>query len=725
MAKTLFAPCGKIFTSSFIFLVGLSTVGLAQTSNKPLEREIKEFIQLAEARKAPGSEITEQGLVALKKEAASLLMREEVAAEAPYSLVRRLLKMSRSQLSEEERKSIAERLQIRTKSDDVVGRPFRELDAKFDLIMRTSKRGERDRNRRRAAEVVAEWVDSKNTLDGLNLSQLNWCTRHLTSFTWQMRSVRVVWEGMLAAPRTGDYIFSVSPFDINYEQPGEYNHQSMKVLLGGEVAVDAKLGAWNHVGNSITLSEGQQVPLRVEFEFEISVDGTRTSGHPFQVDRSPCAMLFWKGPGIKEAIVPASVFSQPEGVKPGLLTTYKIRYRGGGRASKKVAKPSEITRKCVEANIDHAWVDGRNFICVSPETQQRLCDEICQRTMAPQYWDDCNALAVSPPEKPAKESSVKERERRQHRLLKYTNTSALLSSSQRAEFLATLLNYPALIEKMSMAKAYAVYTRYWYGAPDEAIALLGTWMQLHPDARAQLSGTSKGFYRNNRWKYRQITIPTVMQYPEHFQVLLEEYLEMPDGGCCLPAAYSLGYGHLVQDRMSEWIELLDAKLADESLSGDRRVNWLLARAHAEEIRRSPNSHYYSGRERIAAGNDWIVEASLVAESSDSQLRIAREQIARLTALQQWDSAELAVGEAVAGEQAKKWSERLVKMQENAAKRAVKQKRKAQDVYLAELKRRQKRAADRGDVGAEERYSTQINSLESALKVSEEEQKKAG
>ena len=70
----------------------------------------------------------------------------------------------------------------------------------------------------------------------------------------------------------------------------------------------------------------------------------------------------------------------------------------------------------------------------------------------------------------------------------------------------------------------------------------------------------------------------------------------------------------MQGNILPWIERLEARLADESLTGDRRVNWLLARAQAEEIRRGRPHEHYLTVERPLAGRAWIEEATLVAES---------------------------------------------------------------------------------------------------------------
>lgn len=696
----------------------------AQEAPTALVTEIEDFLELSASRMAPGSLITDEAKVEIRQQAAAMAMREDVAIQASFHLIQRLVQLAGHQLTSAQNRQLAARLQNR--KETVAGQSFRELEAYVSLSGQTAVRAigpPRTLEQRRLrvndqierlptiAKLVAEWVEAQPDLSEMTLHQLYWCCQRISKPRDWTRSFSVKWRGLLEVPRTGEYEFFASPYDINYEQPGEFNKQSMMVEVDGQTVVDAKLGAWQVNSAPIQLTEGARVPFCAEYDFVISIDAAKTISHPLQTDRSPSAILYWKGPGFAKAVIPASAFFRESGVGSGIQAKYTVRFRAG-RILREEKVIKEISEERIEPSIDCVWIGGRHFLCDYPEIEQRLFDEYWARVSDPDYWEACNQVAINPPDIPIKEDSLAGREKRPHRLLMHLTASSLLTSGQRAEFLATLLNYRAIIKNMSMAKAYSVYTRYWHGAPDEAIAFLGTWMQLHPNEPPRLSGTSKGFYQNNRWKYRQITIPTVMQYPEHFRVLLEEYLEMPDGGCCLPVAYSLGYGHLVQGKMQEWIELLDAKLEDELLIGDRRVNWLLARAHAEEIRRSPPSHYYTGRERISAGNDWIVEASLVAETPETQLRISMEQIARLTAQQQWDSAREAI-ESVSTDESEKWNTQLVKLQEQAAKRAVKQKEEAQEAYLSELKRRKEKANDKGNTATADRYGAMINALESA------------
>jgi hypothetical protein len=157
--------------------------------------------------------------------------------------------------------------------------------------------------------------------------------------------------------------------------------------------------------------------------------------------------------------------------------------------------------------------------------------------------------------------------------------------------------------------------------------VLGAWAQLHSDECPVLA---VDFHGANRAVYQGLARRIVGQYRPHLETLEQQYLQLPDGGCALPVAYSLAYGYWMDGRIEEWIAQLEARLADAQLSGDERVNWLLARAQAEEIRSSPPGQHWFSLDRFLAGRGWIEEATLVADSEPVRLRAFQELAARLT-----------------------------------------------------------------------------------------------
>ena len=90
---------------------------------------------------------------------------------------------------------------------------------------------------------------------------------------------------------------------------------------------------------------------------------------------------------------------------------------------------------------------------------------------------------------------------------------------------------------------------------------------------------------SGRLPYQLLADAMASQYPPHRQLLEQANLKLPNGGCCLPVAYILSYALLEEGQIGDWISRLKEVLDDGSITGDQRVEWLLAR-EAEEVRRA-------------------------------------------------------------------------------------------------------------------------------------------
>ena len=172
-------------------------------------------------------------------------------------------------------------------------------------------------------------------------------------------------------------------------------------------------------------------------------------------------------------------------------------------------------------------------------------------------------------------------------------------------------------------------------AADAALQLLGQWSQGHADAPLEWA---PDFYRANRQDYAELARQTLWQYRPHLEALEEEYLALPDGRCVLPVAYVLSYGHWMDGTLAAWIAQLEVRLEDAQLTGDRRVNWLLARGQAQELRRNRPQRYRRPVGRFLAGEGYLQEATLVAESEPLRLRAYQELAVRMTAYERIDGA---------------------------------------------------------------------------------------
>ena len=174
-----------------------------------------------------------------------------------------------------------------------------------------------------------------------------------------------------------------------------------------------------------------------------------------------------------------------------------------------------------------------------------------------------------------------------------------------------------------------LYRQLRFGSETAALEMLAGWMQLNTNVGSKIA---LEFHRDNRQSFEELAICIGRQLPEHAIALERQFLTTFQGDCVLPAAYTLTFSHQYhQGTMNQWIAFLDEMLADKSV-GNERINWLLARAQADDVRLAP------GRQEPTSASGWLDEASLIAETPEAKLRIAQERIARLATLRMWEAA---------------------------------------------------------------------------------------
>ena len=152
-------------------------------------------------------------------------------------------------------------------------------------------------------------------------------------------------------------------------------------------------------------------------------------------------------------------------------------------------------------------------------------------------------------------------------------------------------------------------------------------------------------YWTNRLDYNVLGYAVSWQYPAHMALLEQNYLVQTDGRCCQPVAYVLAHSYAMKSRMEDWVAKLDARLKDTSLTGDRRVGWLLARAQAEEIRLSRPEDRKEVTYAYLAGRGWIEEACLTAQSESVRLLAYKELAVRLASEEQFAAARAQLDKA--------------------------------------------------------------------------------
>ena len=201
----------------------------------------------------------------------------------------------------------------------------------------------------------------------------------------------------------------------------------------------------------------------------------------------------------------------------------------------------------------------------------------------------------------------------------------------------------------------------------------------------------------------------VSQYPAHLDRFDQDYLILPDGQCVLGVAYTLAYGYWVGGRIEQWVDRLEARLADEQLTGDRRVNWLLSRPSRGDSAEPADEHWLTV-DRFLAGRGWIEEAcSGGPERTGAAVRVpgvGRPVDGR---------GATGRGEVHAGRRGRPVPQRRVdhgagpvargtgRPAPSGGARRAQQEAAAQDAYRARLRTRYQRATDAGDAPAAVRY----------------------
>ena len=659
-----------------MLLGGIASGALAQPSAEPdysratAEQLISEADRLKEA-----GEFSAEASAAIAQRAVELLL------EADYSLPEEaatriglveLARVAVSTLSEEQKAQLTARLAAAPPPAASAG--FEEFKSRIlvEQIAGTSRKS--------IADIVAQWLEGRD-LNELSVEQVNFCFASYRQHPEKRKKFHIVWTGRITAPRTGNFTFSISPINLNKELGNEWVRHSIEIDIDGAAVLRATPEAWNWRSEPIAMQAGESKAVRVELDFDCH--------HPLHSE-IPSALFMWEGPGIAQQIVPAQALSQPDGSGTGLRGEYDC-FDVNGNPERTVQQDS---------TIDFVWATSTSLAPPRPELVARLSQALWQLSTTPEYLASC--IAAPAGEEPNNHPYVDE----------YYNIE-YLTRDQRRQFMRILVEEPALLQRLSDAQMLRIYRKMRYGAEDEGLDMLGTWMQLHADIEPKIT---EEFFAANRSAYRHLTLYVLWQLPNEFRKLEDRYLEAPDGRCVLPVAYTSAYCYLVQGQIESWIALLDSKLDEAELTGDRRVNWLLARAMAEELRRSSaDRHHAHSTEDLASGTGWIDEASLHSQGFDTKYRLSTERIARLATIREWEPISTEIDAIRTSALNPAHDQRITALAAQVADLKLEvaalvegQKLQEQRAYLNELKRRQERAAARGNVEVARRYDELIN-----------------
>jgi hypothetical protein len=584
--------------------------------------------------------------------------------------------------------------------DDWTGKPYVEMRSKVMLMMRLA-----------VPDPVwnmeaRRWVLAGGTSAQVPPNDLayDFVRQMFADFKVIDRSFSVTWVGQISAPQTGDYTFFISPIDVNMGFSSPSVSVSMTVTLAGQPMISASppsvpaplpvtsqpapppTSNWVAHSNAVTLTAGTPVNLQV------LVTVTAPQKIPAGLLH---AVLAWQGPGISRSLVPASAFTQASGT-PGLQATYT--WTAGGQQQ-------SLTR--VDPMIDFAWTDSSLLLAQDPTSANQLADAMWQAMTS---TDFITSYATATP-------SAK-----LHPFLRDPEqVSCGLSTARRQAFLDLLLQNPALLDAMDAPHAVGFFETFRVGTPDKALDVFGAWAARQPDSPAALA-TGRIFDRDTRSSLAEMAILTTQQLPSQASRLQQEFLQLPDSRCSLPVAYTLTYSYLGLGKLSNWIATLDAKLADPTLTGDLRVNWLLARAQAEEFTRPGVYKYPFGAPYPSYwpidGRQYLFQALNAAQTPAVKARVAKEIAAHLTIAADFQGAKDLLGQAASGlpDDQKSvlagWQQQIDGFVAGRAQATQTQLSQANSAYLKRLQARRAQAASQGDSAAVSRYDALISAASS-------------
>ncbi len=656
---------------------------VAQTPQNDLPDDWRGLTTAEFTKKAHGvfenkEPLSPKAMEAVRSYAAQLLRDPETASKIPYDQRLALFEFARSKLTATERAEQEAALKAVQVPGDV-----KEWDLwKMHFTHRRMGLAGVDNEERQS--MLVSWLTGRDlkTLD--HPWSVGWMAEEVGRAGVTSNSFKVTWTGQIEAPQDGSYTFLTTPINVNCQLGTHGVTNELRVWVGGKLVLEATHDDWAYRGKPLEMAAGKRLPIRIEFNYW-------RCPMIYMPHYPAVAKLSWEMPGGASVPVPESALLLPDGSGNGLQAEYVLNVDG---------KSEEATR--TDAMIDHVWFDEFPVLPQQKELSSQLIERFVEVALDPGYlatWDG--------PEKDKVRHVIWSRPR----LLKR------MTQGQHAECLDQLLARPVVLEAHGNQYSNIFYWFCRFAAPEKALDVLGTWFQLHNTPDLLLGGSDPW----SRGRFATLADAIVFQYRPHMSLLEERYLAMPDGTCCLPAAYTLCHAYRLEGRMEEWIEKLDARLAELPPVGDQRVNWLIARAAAEEIRQSHPGRFGKPLYRDLAGRTWLESALLAAETEEGRLLVARELAGRLAAKGRFDEArelldpasETVSGAMPAAALATLRGE-VTQVEQQLEDKRIAREALATNAYANRLRERRQKALQAGRQDAAVRYEQMLTAAGEAL-----------
>ena len=476
-------------------------------------------------------------------------------------------------------------LSDRIANEPVAGDTFETLATSDELL--ASAGAERAALTNRAASWMqqADWQTLGYT-DQTRLVNL----LHAEQVPTSAFSVR--WTGQIVAATTGDYTFG--------QARQGFVDGALKVQVGGTVVLDTPASRRGErvtgdiEGDSVQLQAGTATPIVIEFVYDArNAADVIDTGLLF-----PAALLNWREGTQAATLVPDSAFQTvTDGgeTTPGLAAEYFADTAFGQLVARRVdSSPQRIWSQ---------WDVLSEQQARKIEAARHAAAELASGTALANV-EDVDAFVCHELHPLLRHLPIADRRSIAQRLTRDRQVLGQLSPFA----IRCIMPHLFMLPDDDLKDLYAAWLEEGTAPPTQIAYYPGHFDGSFCALAYDDYGWVGHFLRKGNWSVAE--------------ELLEEQLARPDGSCNLLTVYCLAHAALMEGKIDELLAEVQARVDDETLSGDAKATWLLGRAHIAEIATG-------SQPRPGLGRPFVEEAILLASDSDVKFRMMAELAARL------------------------------------------------------------------------------------------------
>ena len=540
------------------------------------------------------------------------------------------------------------------------------------------------------AQLALQWMEA-NEWELLSLNDQVDLLEFLDAPLFSNKRFSARWTGFLRAPTSEDYVFE--QFCLG-EAEG-----SMVVKIDGKQVLDTSNGLQDETvyrSEPIAMKAGKRVAIEVNYVFNARAMTAPDSVR--RMRRFPIVVLQWESESVDQETIPASVFSIADESNGNRKRRGRKFVAGLKGEYFQDLEFSKLAGSRVDPNLEMFWETAS--VCSEHEDKKQEIVDACFKTIF--------SMDVAKDTRPGSRwvNSV-------------SNLAGHASCSQRMALVDHVLEHPSLLSKLAPG-AICNLVGCTHALPTQRhLELLQKWGE-HRDPvtylpvvyPVNLRGRYRHFVENQGGIHRIGAYLIGCRWGDA-EWLCENCLSKSGDDCNLCVAYVLAFASR-REGQGVWLtDLLDEKLADESITGEFRARWLLARATAAEFTGS-------GIPRPVKALPYLKEAFLLAESDQLKFVIFSEWTNRLYSIDMSSEAKALVdeyGPRFSAEQQEllanraELGDRLRVAYEEARKDLENQAVPAE--MVEDLERRLAGAQARGDSAEASQYQSALEAIRSA------------